>query len=387
MTSIPTTPAIGQAEVPEPALDSETAGAVEWWVPNRRDPSWSCDPVDSDRIRAFHRSLPDYRPTPLVDLPSVAAELGVGRVLAKDESNRLGLPAFKALGASWAVHRVAAGHRPSQPRLTLVAATDGNHGRAVARFARILGHRAAIFVPAGVHPTAIQAIAAEAAAVTVIDGSYDDAVAAAAHAAGDEGAVLVQDTAWPGYEEIPAWIVEGYETLFAEIDDQLTNLGVDQPDLVAVPTGVGSLLQAALTHYRARTAPPGTAVVAVEPEHAGCIAASIAAGQPVSVPTRPTAMAGLNCGTPSTLAWPLITAGLDAAVTVTEADDIDAAHHLALLGIHAGPCGAAPLAALRSALTGQDSMIRRQHLRLGADSTVVLLVTEGDDSNPVPERG
>ena len=148
-------------------------------------------------VRAFHRGLRGYAPTPLVDLPSLAADLGVGRVLAKDESNRLGLPAFKALGASWAVHRVLLG---AHPDVRVVAATDGNHGRAVARFARTLGHDAEIYVPAAVSAVAVAAIADEGASVTVVDAPYDETVALAARAAEALGAVLVQDTAWSGYE-------------------------------------------------------------------------------------------------------------------------------------------------------------------------------------------
>ncbi len=352
-------------------------------MPQIRSVDWTCEPV-STTVRNFHRSLAGYAPTPLIDLPTLARELDVGQVLAKVESNRLGLPAFKALGASWAVHRVLKQAAEGQS-LTIVAATDGNHGRAVARFARLLGHPSAIYIPAGVHAVAIQTIADEGAAVTVVNGSYDEAVALAARAAEALGAVLVQDTAWPGYEEIPGWIVDGYDTLFSEVDEQLADLGLDRPDLVAVPTGVGSLLQAALAHYRSRTAEPGTAVVSVEPDTAGCIAASLAIGHPVSVQTGRTAMAGLNCGTPSSLAWPFIVQGLDAAVTITEAADVRAAHDLASLGVAAGPCGAAPLAAARAALTGPGSTRRREHLHLDSSSTVVLLVTEGDDSNPVPD--
>ena len=148
------------------------------------------------------------------------------------------------VGASWAIHRALRDRTDSAP-VTVVTATDGNHGRAVARFARLLGHRASIWIPDGVHPTAVQAIADEGAQVTVVGGSYDDAVAAAARAADDDTAVLVQDTAWTGYEQIPGWIVEGYSTLFAETDSQLADAGLRGPDLVVVPVGVGSLLQAA----------------------------------------------------------------------------------------------------------------------------------------------
>jgi diaminopropionate ammonia-lyase len=230
----------------------------------------------------------------------------------------------------------------------------------------------------------VAAIAAEGAEVTRIDGSYEEAVAAAADAAEGPDAVLVQDTAWAGYERIPAWIIEGYETLFVEIDEQLRAAGIARPDLVIVPVGVGSLLHAALAHYRSR--PTGTAVVSVEPDVAACLPPSLAAGHPVTIPTGTTIMAGLNCGTPSTLAWPYIVNGLDAATTVADADVIDAAHRLAELGIPAGPCGAAGLAAARAVFTGPDAAQRARHLGVDGDSTVVLLVTEGSESNPVPAR-
>ena len=353
------------------------------WYAHERDLAWS-SVGPSPEAFAFHRTLPGYAVTPLIDLPVLAAELGVGRVLAKDESLRLGLPAFKALGASWAIHR-ALRDRTDRGPVTVVTATDGNHGRAVARFARLLGHRASIWIPDGVHPSAVQAIEDEGARVTVVGGSYDEAVAAAARAADTDGSVLVQDTAWPGYEEIPGWIVEGYSTLFAEADTQLAGAGIPGPDLVVVPVGVGSLLQAALSHYRRRGAPARTAVLSVEPEAAACIAPSLVAGHPVTVGTGVTVMAGLNCGTPSSLAWPYVVHGLDAAVAVSDADDVRAAHDLAALGVAAGPCGAAGLAALRVALLGVGSEDRCAHLGLDANSTVVLVVTEGSAANPVPD--
>ena len=353
------------------------------WYAHERDRAWTCAGPSPEAL-AFHRTLPGYAVTPLVDLPALAAELGVGRVLAKDESLRLGLPAFKSLGASWAIHRALRDRDDREP-VTVVTATDGNHGRAVARFARLLGHRASFWIPDGVHPSAVQAIEDEGAQVTVVGGSYDEAVAAAARAADTDGAVLVQDTAWRGYEEIPGWIVEGYSTLFAEVDAQLASAGIACPDLVVVPVGVGSLLQAALSHYRRAGAPARTAVLSVEPEAAACIAPSLAAGHPVTVDTGVTVMAGLNCGTPSSLAWPYVAHGLDAAVAVSDSDDVRAAHDLAAGGVAAGPCGAAALAALRVALLGVGSQDRRAHLDLDADSTVVLVVTEGSAANPVPD--
>ncbi|MFD8970274.1 pyridoxal-phosphate dependent enzyme [Streptomyces sp. NPDC059568] len=357
------------------------------WFVRRADPSWTCAPAPAE-VRDFHTGLPGYVPTPLTELPSLAAELAVGRVFVKDESARLGLPAFKALGASWAISRVLARRAPGPPPV-LVTATDGNHGRAVARTARLLGQRAHVFVPGSVHPAAVAAIEAEGARITRVEGTYDEAVRHAADAAAGPGTVLVQDTAWPGYEEIPGWIVEGYSTLFTEIDAQLSAASAEPPALVAVPVGVGSLAQAAVTHYRGGGAGtrPGPALLSVEPDTAACVLASLVQGRPVSVATGTTSMAGLNCGTPSTLAWSLLRAGLDAAVAVTDDDSADAVRDLAALGVSSGPCGAASLAGVRAALTGDGGTGRRDALGIGPDATVVLLSTEGTAANPVGTEG
>ncbi|WP_209374205.1 diaminopropionate ammonia-lyase [Brevibacterium renqingii] len=371
---------------------SETT--VSSWTANDRDPAWTCAAPAPEALE-FHRQLDGYAPTALVELPALAEELGVGAVFAKDESTRLGLPAFKALGASWAVHRAleaigngtehAAGDEDGDAAGEIVTATDGNHGRAVAAFARRAGRNARIFVPAGaVHPNATAAIRNEGAEVVEVAGSYDEVVAAAAEYADGSGGVLVQDTAWDGYEEVPGWIVEGYSTLFREVDEQLQDAGHRGADLVLVPTGVGSLLQAAIAHYRSETGTGSTAVVSVEPENAACVGPSLDAGQPISVETGQTIMAGLNCGTPSSLAWPFIRDGLDAAATVSEQDTIDAAHRLAELGVAAGPCGAAALAGARAVLLGEDAPSRRRHLGMTEDSTLVLTITEGSEANPVP---
>lgn len=349
------------------------------WYRHHRDLAWRCAaPVGAAE---FHRSLAGYAPTPLVDMPGLAAAAGVGRVFAKDESSRLGLPAFKALGASWAIRRVL-NELPPGATVTIVTATDGNHGRAVARFARLFGQSAAIYLPRGVHPAAVALIEGEGARVVQVDGSYDEAVAAAAAAGSAPDHVLVQDTAWDGYERIPGWIVDGYDTLLVEVDDQLRAVGAGEPGLVIVPTGVGSLLQAVLAHYRSRPAPSATAVVAVEPTAAACLPPSLAAGRMVTVETGLTSMAGLNCGTPSYLAWPYVSGGLDAVATVTDDESTRAAYDLADLGVSAGPCGAAALAALRRITAGGH----RDDIRLGGESSVVLLVTEGAASNPVPPR-
>lgn len=341
---------------------------------------WTCAPAPAD-VLAFHRRLPRYAETPLVELPALAAELGVGRLLVKDESSRLGLPAFKVLGASWAVARLVAERaglagtptlerlREAAGGLTLVTATDGNHGRAVARMARLIGASAHVLVPAVVPARAAELIAGEGATVTTVPGSYDETVAEAARAAArNPVAELVQDTAWPGYEVVPARIVEGYATLTTELDAQLGR----PPDLVVVPIGVGSLAQAVVTHYR--SGGRAAAVLGVEPDSAACVLASLRAGGPRTVRTGDTVMAGLNCGTPSSLAWPVLRAGLDAAVAVSDADAARAVADLADRGVSSGPSGAATLAAARAAL-GDGT--RRADLGVERDSTVVLLSTEG----------
>ncbi|WP_253880358.1 pyridoxal-phosphate dependent enzyme [Actinomadura rupiterrae] len=346
------------------------------WFSNPDARSWRCEPPSRD-VAAFHTGLSGYAPTPLVELPGLAAELGVGRLLVKDESSRFGLPAFKILGASWGVHRALTGHYGLPASATaddvrtaigerrpvrLVTATDGNHGRAVARMARLYGLPAQVFVAAGVHPSACAAIEREGARVTVLDVPYDEAVRRAAAADG----LLVQDMGWSGYEDVPRWICEGYTTMFTEIDERLGG----PPDLVAFPVGVGSLAQAAVTHYRGGTGLQPT-LLAVEPDAAASLLASLVAGRRTSVPPGRTIMAGLNCTTPSETAWPILRAGVDAAVAVSDADAGRAVRDLEELGVDAGPCGAASLAGLRAALP-----------RLPRQGTVVLLSTEGREANP-----
>src|ERR1035441_10529197 len=179
-----------------------------------------------------------------------------------------------------------------------------------------------------------------------------------------------QDTAWPGYEQVPGWIADGYSTLFTEIDAQLAQVRASGPGLVVIPVGVGSLAQAAVTHYRSRpdgSGPRGSAaaLLSVEPESAACVLASLVKDELVSVPTGTTVMAGLNCGTPSLLAWPRLRGGLDAALAVTDAESVAAAHGLAPCGVPAGPCGAASLAGACVALTGDGAAPRRAALGPG----------------------
>ncbi|WEV77289.1 pyridoxal-phosphate dependent enzyme [Janibacter cremeus] len=336
------------------------------WYSNPSARTWSSGSA-APSVRDFHRGLPGYEATPLVALPALAEELGVGRVLVKDESARLGLPAFKMLGASWACHQVVERH----PGAELVTATDGNHGRAVARMATHLGTRATVFIAAALREKAAARIEAEGATLVRVEGHYDDAVhAATEYAAADPSRELVQDTAWEGYEQVPTWVVEGYDTLLQEIDEQLGAA----PDLVVVPSGVGSLAQAVIAHYRQGDRSTGTRILSVEPDSADCIVASLTKGEPVAVETGASVMAGLNCGTVSTLAWPVLREGCDAAITVTDEEALQASADLLAHGVASGPSGAATYAGVRAALRHAGL---RADLDLPADAAVVLLSTEG----------
>jgi diaminopropionate ammonia-lyase len=381
-----------------------------WYARDAR--GWTCEAPD-DGAAAFHRGLPGYAPTPLVEAPALAAELGVARLFVKDESARFDLRAFKYLGASWAGFRavsartgytgpasldglrsyLASPGAAADGALTLITATDGNHGRAVARTARLLGLPARVYVPKGVPDVVIDRINAEGALLTVVDADYDGAVMAAradaeadAPPGGGAGGMLIQDTAWDGYEQVPSWIVAGYETLFAEIDAQLAAAGAAGfggagAGLISVPVGVGSLAQAAVAHYRNSGLPRQgrPLLLSVEPDTAACVLRSLADGAHGSVPTAATVMNGLNCGTPSSIAWPYLRYGLDAAIAVTDVDALEAVAALSSAGVAAGPSGAAGFAGLRAALTGPGSASRRRDLDLGAGgpSVVVCLSTEG----------
>lgn len=360
---------------------------------------------------SFHRRLPGYQATPLTDAPALARMLGIGQVLVKDESSRLGLPAFKILGASWAVYRAletraaqSEGRAPARPGLaeaspsgifepwrtldelvvrlaslqplTLATATDGNHGRAVAHVAALFGFAARIFVPAGTAPARIDGIASEGARVEVVNGTYDDAVERAAREAGDR-CLVISDTSWPGYEQIPPWVMEGYSTILWEIDDELERRGEGHPDLFSVPFGVGALAAAVVRHYRAgRVAHPK--ILSVEPLQAACMLASMEAGEIVTVPgPHDSIMAGLNCGRPSLIAWPITARGIDAFVAVPDERAREAMRALARVGIMAGETGAAALAGLIELLTGDEKARHRQVLGIDERSRALVIVTEG----------
>lgn len=344
--------------------------------------------------REFHRRLPGYAPTPLIELPELARRLGIGQLLVKNESSRLGLPAFKILGASWAVYRALEKHlgrslepwqtldelkailAPARP-LAFSTATDGNHGRAVAHMAALLGCEAQIYVPTGTAQARIDGIASEGARIEVVRGSYDEAVARAAEDAGAR-CLVISDTSWPGYEEIPRWVMEGYSTIFAEIDEELARRGGKFPDLVAIQFGVGALAAAVVRHYRRPERESAPKILSVEPLRAACMLASMEAGERVSVPPpHDSIMAGLNCGRPSLIAWPIVARGIAAFIAIPDERAREAMRALAGVGIVAGETGAAGLGGLLELLTGAESAKHRQELEINETSRVLVLVTEG----------
>lgn len=350
--------------------------------------------VSTDRsAMRYHRQLPDYEVTPLVECPTLADRLGVGHVWVKDETWRIGLPSFKMLGASYAVYRALYEHLGVEPDwsgldtlrrlldvadpITLSAATDGNHGRAVARMARLLGLACYIYVPYNMVPARIEGIEMEGASVTVVHGGYDDAIARSAKDI-DRGWIVVSDTSWSGYERIPNWVIEGYSTMFWEIEEHLEVAGAAPIDVAFVPIGVGSLAAAAVRHFCNEDARHQTHLVGVEPLGADCMLESVRAGQPV-VLTGPqnSIMAGLNCGTPSPLAWPLVSRGFSEFVAIEDERARQGMREFAGVGIVAGECGGAPLGTLFEVLTGVDAEIWRIGHGLGPASSVLLICTEG----------
>ncbi|MCE7005361.1 pyridoxal-phosphate dependent enzyme [Kibdelosporangium philippinense] len=314
--------------------------------------------------RALHRELPGFEPMPLIEVPELARELRVRRVLVKDEHLRAGLPSFKILGAAWAIFKGLGGTTTLEdlevdPETTLVSATAGNHGRAVAYMAKLLNLKARIFIPAGTATARIEAIRSEGAQVEVIEGDYQEAVRQAeATANKNPKAFLAADV---GDSMTPIWATQGYRTILREIDEQLA----EAPDLVVVPVGAGAFASAVVQHYRGDGHRPK--ILTVEPDTAACLQKSLHAGKPVNVPgPHPSSMAGLNAGDVDAHAWPYLKNGVDAAVTVTDEEANKAMHDLASHNIIAGECGAASLAGARAF----------KH-ELTRDSVVVLISTEG----------
>ncbi|KAF2201674.1 tryptophan synthase beta subunit-like PLP-dependent enzyme [Delitschia confertaspora ATCC 74209] len=344
--------------------------------------------LPNPEVLQFHQRLPDYSITPLTPLPELAKQLGLGHVFVKDESSRLGLPAFKILGASWAIYKAIAqkcnlpldsslealGLSAKQHNIKLVTCTEGNWGRATARMAKYLSIPAIVFVPSFMDSATQHKISSEGAKVVVVKGDYDDSIRAAREESERGNGLLVMDTSWPGYTEIPQWVVEGYSTLLLETDHQLAELGKEATHTIAA-VGVGSWAHAVCQHYKSEAS--RAIVVTVEPETAASLKTSLETGGITAISTSPTIMNGMCCGTVSHTAWEVLKKGVDVAVTVTDVECHGDVRYLHAVGVKVGPCGAATLSALRK-------LCKEGKLGLNEDSAVVLYSTEGERDYVVP---
>lgn len=363
-------------------------------------------PANTGDVRAFHRTFREYAPTPLHDLPHLAGEFGLGRILIKDESRRFGLNAFKVLGASYAIGRYLAEKlgrplssldpdrlrdpvlREKLGDITFATTTDGNHGRGVAWTARQMGQKAVVYMPRGSASSRVENIRALGAECSVTDLNYDDAVRMTWARARERGWVMVQDTAWDGYEDIPAWIMQGYTTLAAEALEQMRTAGTQAPTHVFLQAGVGSFAGAVLGCLAAELGPDMPVFVIVEPHRANCIYRSVLAadGRPHSVAgDLDTLMAGLACGEPNTISWPLLR---DYAAACVSCPDCVAADGMRILAaprggdvpVLSGESGAVTTGVLQWIMQSEEGAEAREKLRLNGTSTVLLISTEGDTS-------
>ena len=353
--------------------------------------------------RAFHSSFPQYAPTPLAELSALAAQMGLKSLLVKDESQRFGLNAFKVLGGSYAIARhIAArlGLRPEEMTFAALrseaaraalgnavffTATDGNHGRGVAWTARELGCRAVVRMPQGTVESRVENICALGAEVTVEDCNYDGCVRLAARQAKETpGGVLVQDTAWPGYTQVPLWIMQGYLTMALEADEQM----VAPPTHIFLQAGVGSMAAAVAAYFKQAHPQNPPKIILVEPAAADCFFRSAANGELTAVTGEMrTMMAGLACGEPSPIAWDILKRLTAAYLSCEDAAAARGMRALArpLAGdkaIVSGESGASTLGALLDAAVDEKA---REALGLDGNARVLLFSTEGD-TDPVNYR-
>ena len=358
------------------------------------------DFVDQKTLRHvhdFHRSLPDYRPTPLVRLPGLAAYLGVRELFVKDENHRFDLNAFKILGASYAMakclgeraglndeeltfHHIVARKGAYDPP-TFVTATDGNHGRAVAWSAKRFGCSAVVYLPKGSSPFRVEAIRKYGARAFVTEMNFDDTVMHAGRKARENGWILLQDTSWEGYETVPRHVMQGYSTLVTE------SIGPGQENVlthVFVQAGVGSFAAAVVASLTSLAKGAAPAFIVTEPEGAPCLFESIRQGKRIRIKgDLATIMAGLSCGEPSLMGWEVLESG--AAAFLKCADQV-ARRGMKVLGnplpedrrIISGESGAVTTGALFEIMTDNALQNIRKDLGLNSGSRVLLFSTEGD---------
>ena len=360
-------------------------------------------PAVAQRVRAFHASFSQYCPTPLVALPGLAGQLGLKSVCVKDESKRFGLNAFKVLGGSYAVARCLAerlnlpeqgltksqlhntGASTAADKITFISTTDGNHGRGLAWTARDLGYPCIIYMPKGSEPARRDNILALGAQCTITDLNYDDTVRMSWNMAQEKGYVMVQDTAWEGYEQIPVWIMQGYLTLAAEILEQMQTASI-RPTHCFLQAGVGSFAAAVAAFLVAVMGSDAPRIIIVEPHAANCFYQSALAGDGKAHAvdgSLQTLMAGLACGEPSTLAWSILK---DYTMAFMSCPDYMAANGMRMLAapvqgdqpIVSGESGAAGAGALHWLMCHPAAADQREELGLNAEASVLLISTEGD---------
>ena len=355
-------------------------------------------PEAAREIRAYHESYPEYSPTPLVSLNSLASQLGVAGIHVKDESKRFGLNAFKVLGGSHAIGRCIAeklgmdfgditcdfltspSTREKLLGTTFITATDGNHGRGVAWTAMRLGLNSVVYMPADTVAERLENIRRLGAVADITDMNYDDTVRRCAALAEENGWVLVQDTSWPGYDRIPLWIMQGYTTIGLEIAEQL---GSERPTHIFLQAGVGAMAGAMAAFFAALYADAAPVITVVEPHNANCFyrtaQADDGALHAVSGSLQ-TIMAGLACGECCPIAWEMLRATAENYISMP---DWVAANGMRMLGnplpgdekIISGESGASGFGLAVAAL--QDESLREK-LQLNERSRILCISTEGD---------
>ncbi len=359
---------------------------------------------EMEKASNFHKSFPQYEATPLTRLSELARYLGLRRLYVKDESYRFGLNAFKVLGGSYAIARYMAQQlhkdvseipynvltsaklKEEFGQATFFTATDGNHGRGIAWAANKLGQKCVVRMPKGTTQTRLQNIAKENAEVTIEDLNYDDCVRMAAkEAENTEHGIMVQDTAWEGYEEIPTWIMQGYGTLAMEADQQLAQDGC-RPTHIFIQAGVGSLAGAVVGYFTNRFKENPPVMVVVEANAADCLYRSAIQGDGSRVDVTGemlTIMAGLACGEANTVSWDILRNHADAFVSCPDGSRIYAAPLRGDRQVISGESGSVTMGLVHALMTKPEYQELKDALKLNADSEVLLVSSEGDTD---PER-
>lgn len=361
------------------------------------------DPLDAEHlgvdaakmVERVQKQRPDFAETPLESLQALARQTGVASIHIKDESKRLGLGSFKALGGSYAVVRLVLEEaarklgrnvdieelqtstvRDIAKTMTFGCATDGNHGKSVAAGAKMVGATAVIFVHSGVSDERVAAIAQFGADITRVEGTYDDSVKEAETVCSRNGWVVLSDTSWPGYERIPRLVMQGYTAMLSETLRKLP----DPPTHVFVQAGVGGLAAAVAAHFDIAFGDRRPKIVVVEPDRAACLFESARHGKLTKVDHQDsTIMAMLECYEPSMTAWAILSRKADAFQTVGEADAVNAMKQLAEPvggdpSIVAGESGGAGLAGFLSIAKRDDAL---KAIGITGQSRLLFFNTEG----------